>query len=103
MSSINGIHSFDSTGTYTEIIPQEKISYIIPEDIYTDETGKTHQAAERKVTIMFKKSSLWVIVTEVFDAEELNSQKQQQSGWQAILENFREYVESQPSDSIRTS
>jgi hypothetical protein len=36
---------------------------------------------------------------EAFEAEQTNSAEMQQSGWQAILNNFREYVEV----SVRTS
>lgn len=57
-------------------------------------TEKIHQLAERQVTVVFEKSSLGVIATELFDAKEVYSQKQQQSVWQAILENFRNYNES---------
>lgn len=33
-------------------------------------------------------------VTTTFDAEKMNPEKMQKDGWQAILNNFKKYVES---------
>jgi hypothetical protein len=32
---------------------------------------------------------------ETFETENINSVEQQRTGWQAILDNFKKYVESQ--------
>ena len=37
-----------------------------------------------------------VNVVVSFDAEQTHSVQQQRDGWQAILENFRQYVEALP-------
>lgn len=50
--------------------------------------------AGRKVIVTFEQQANDVLVTEVFDAEEIHSTEQQIQGWQAILENFRLHVES---------
>lgn len=71
---------FDFEGTYDEIIDKKLISYII--------------ADGRKVDIEFLQKGIKVNVKETFDAEGTNADEQQRAGWQAILENFRKYVES---------
>jgi hypothetical protein len=35
-----------------------------------------------------------VKIVESFEAEGTNSDEQQRAGWQAILDNFKKYVES---------
>ncbi len=69
------------------MIPHKKIVYTMGEmkEYFLD--------AGRKVTITFEKLSDRVFVTETFDAEEVHSHEMQIAGWQAILENFKKYVE----------
>lgn len=83
----DGSFSFDLTGKYDEVIPHKKIVYTMGEmkEYFLD--------AGRKVTITFEKLSDRVFVTETFDAEEVHSHEMQIAGWQAILENFKKYVE----------
>jgi hypothetical protein len=52
------------------------------------------QDSGRKVIITFEQKEDEVLVTETFDAEEINSHEMQIAGWQAILENFREFCEN---------
>jgi hypothetical protein len=48
----------------------------------------------RKVSITFSsKGNTTDVVTE-FDPESVNSIEMQQSGWQAILDNFKKYTET---------
>ncbi|MBP7992124.1 MAG: SRPBCC family protein [Candidatus Magasanikbacteria bacterium] len=72
--------SFDFNGVYTNIIEHELIEYTI-------EGG-------RKVSITFKTTPEGVQVTETFDPENENSEEMQRAGWQAILNNFKKYVEA---------
>lgn len=48
----------------------------------------------RKVTTTFEADSGATNVTTVFDAESMNPVEMQQAGWQAILNNFKKYVEA---------
>lgn len=71
---------FDFTGTYSEIIENHSIAYTM-----TD--GRT-------VSIEFTPLENGVVLSETtFDAEGTNSDEMQRAGWQAILNNFKTYVE----------
>ena len=49
---------------------------------------------ERYVKVSFEKAENGIKVTEDFEPETENSHELQQQGWQAILENFKKYVDS---------
>jgi uncharacterized protein YndB with AHSA1/START domain len=80
MEAKNGSVGFDFTGTYDKIIDQKLITYKI-------EDGRT-------VEIQFEQKAYEVNVKETFEAEGTNSDEMQRDGWQAILGNFKRYVES---------
>jgi len=80
MESKDGKTGFDFTGTYDTIIDKELISYKMSDG--------------RKVDIRFSQSGNEVIVSETFDPEGTNTAERQRAGWQAILANFKKYVES---------
>ena len=80
MASKDGSMSFDFGGTYNEVIPMKKIVYTLDDD--------------RKVTINFENSNNQVEITEIFEAENQNPKEIQQQGWQAILDSFKKYVDS---------
>lgn len=80
MESKDGKHAFDFNGTYTLIEPNKKLNY-------TMEDG-------RKVEVYFEDKGNHVLLREVFEAENMNSLEMQKNGWQAILDNFKKYVES---------
>jgi len=82
MASKNGEYSFDFGGTYTEVIPLEKISYTIDGD-------------GRKVSVLFYDFDNKTLVTEIFEPESENSIELQRGGWQSILTNFKKYIEKQ--------
>jgi hypothetical protein len=44
--------------------------------------------------VTFEEEGDKIRVTEVFDAENENPIEMQQAGWQAILDNFRDYTEA---------
>jgi len=79
MAAKDGSSSFDFTGTYSKVQPMEVIEYDMSDG--------------RHVTIQFTPLPDGVKVTETFDPETENSEELQRSGWQAILDNFKKYVE----------
>lgn len=82
MAAKNGSARFDFTGTYTAVTEHAHIEY--------DMDGED----KRHVIIEFTQTPEGVKLTETFDPEHENSEELQRSGWQAILINFKKYVES---------
>ena len=80
MEAKDGSMGFDYTGTYEKI----ELHHLIEKKL---EDG-------RAVSITFKEVGETVEVTEVLEIEDENSAEMQQQGWQAILGNFKKYVES---------
>lgn len=80
MAAKDGSFSFDFIATYTKVSPMSQIDYTI-------EDG-------RKVSVLFEQKGDKVIITESFEAEDINSRDMQYEGWKAIMENFRKYVEA---------
>jgi uncharacterized protein YndB with AHSA1/START domain len=80
MASKDGTMSFDFEGEYTLVEQNEAIEYVM--------------ADGRKVEISFAATPSGVAVIESFDPETENSEEMQRGGWQAILNNFKKYVES---------
>ena len=81
MEAKDGSVGFDFRGIYDQIVEHKLISYKM-------EDG-------RNVDIEFIQKENEVVVTETFDAEGTHSDEQQRAGWQAILENFKKYVEAE--------
>ena len=81
MESKDGELGFDFEGTYYNILEEELIAY--------------KMADGRSVSIEFLQDEDFTIVTETFEPEDQNSKDLQKNGWQAILDNFKTYVESQ--------
>ena len=71
---------FDLEGEYTEIEENEIINYTMNDG--------------RKVRITFSNEEGKTLVSIMFDAETENSIEMQKEGWQAILNNFKRYIES---------
>ncbi|MCP2045126.1 SRPBCC family protein [Pontibacter sp. HSC-36F09] len=80
MEAREGSTGFDFNGTYTDVQQHERIAYTL-------EDG-------RKVEIKFEPNGDETRVTETFDADPSHSVEMQQAGWQAILDNFKKYVEA---------
>ncbi len=81
MRAKDGSASFDFTGTYTHVIPNKKIEY------QTDDG--------RAVSVTFEQAGGdGVKIIEEFEMENINSEEMQRGGWQAILNNFKKYVEA---------
>ena len=79
MEAKDGSFGFDFEAIYDEVIDQQKIAYTI--------------ADGRKVTVHFEDRDGKTNITTIFDAENENPVEIQRSGWQAILDNFKKYVE----------
>ena len=83
MEAKDGSFGFDFDGIYDEVTPNERIVYTI--------------ADGRKVSIAFTSNSNTTTVAEDFEAEGTHSDELQRTGWQAIVDNFKRYVESKAS------
>ena len=79
MASKDGSMSFDFIGKFSKIIDYRQLNYLLGDD--------------RIVEITFEEKDGVCLITEKFEAEKVNSEDLQRSGWQAILENFKKYVE----------
>ena len=80
MEAKDGSFGFDFNGSYDVVNLHEHIAYTI--------------ADSRKVTITFSGSGNTTKITETFEAENTNPLDMQRGGWQAILDNFKKYVEN---------
>jgi len=80
MEAKDGSFGFDFGGTYDEVIPHEKICYTMDDG--------------RKTDISFITDGTETKVIEIFEAEDTNPIEMQQGGWQAILDNFKKYTET---------
>jgi uncharacterized protein YndB with AHSA1/START domain len=80
MEAKNGSVGFDFGGVYNKVLFHHEIDYTIGDG--------------RKVKIVFSSVNHRTDVVETFEAESVNSIEMQRSGWQAILDNFKKYAES---------
>ena len=80
MEAKDGSFGFDFSGMYNELKMHELIAYTIGDG--------------RKVKITFSSSGNETKVVEIFEIESINPIEMQRGGWQAILDNFKKYVES---------
>jgi uncharacterized protein YndB with AHSA1/START domain len=79
MEAKDGSFGFDFAGTYTKIVTNERIEYAF---------------GDRTAQIEFNQNANGVTVRITFDGETTHSVEQQQSGWQAIVENFARHAEA---------
>jgi uncharacterized protein YndB with AHSA1/START domain len=79
MEAKDGSAGFDFEGTYDEVETNKCIAFSMSDG--------------RKVTINFEGVSKGTRVTITFEAEKTNTIEMQRQGWQAILNNFKRYVE----------
>ncbi len=87
MEAKDGSVGFDFTGIYTDVVEHKVIEY--------DMDKATTEDMHRHVKIEFIETPAGVQIIETFDPENENSLEMQRAGWQAILENFKRYVETQ--------
>ena len=81
MEAKDGSFGFDFGGIYDEVKENEEIQYTMGDG--------------RRVHVLFKENGNETLIEETFDAESTNSIELQRNGWQAILNNFKKYAESQ--------
>ncbi len=80
MEAKDGSFGFDFLGVYDEVKINELITYTLDDD--------------RKVVITFTALENETELVETFDAETENPIEMQRDGWQAILNNFKNYTEA---------
>jgi uncharacterized protein YndB with AHSA1/START domain len=80
MEAKDGSFGFDFAGTYTQIIEHQLIEYMF---------------GNRTASVEFLPNAHSVLVRVSFDPETEHPIEQQQQGWQAILNRFAHYAESQ--------
>jgi len=80
MAAKDGSVSFDFGGVYTNVQPNKVIEYVMDDG--------------RKAKITFAANGNETKLTESFEAESVNPVEMQRGGWQAILDNFKKYTET---------
>ncbi|MFN9502112.1 MAG: SRPBCC family protein [Chryseotalea sp.] len=80
MEAKDGSFGFDFEYVYNTVIHQQELRYTITDG--------------RKATTIFSGNGNTTTVTTTFEAENQNPVELQQQGWQAILNNFKKYTES---------
>lgn len=80
MEAKDGSFGFDFGGVYDAVETHQFISYTMSDG--------------RRAEITFTDNGDSSSIVESFEAESENSLELQQSGWQAILDNFKKYTES---------
>lgn len=80
MEAKDGSFGFDFEGVYTELKPFKRIAYTMSDG--------------RKVEMDFESDQQHTRLYIRFEPETENPVDMQRDGWQAILDNFKKYVES---------
>jgi uncharacterized protein YndB with AHSA1/START domain len=80
MEAKDGSFGFDFEAIYDEVIPGERFTYTMPDG--------------RQATVAFSKNGPQTEVAVTFDPENENPAEMQKAGWQAILDNFKRYAET---------
>ncbi len=78
MDARDGSFGFDFAGTFVEFVPPTRLRYSLGE--------------EREVVVLFTEQGAATVVSQTFTPEPTHSLEQQQSGWQAILDNYKAHV-----------
>ena len=80
MEAKDGSSGFDFGGVYDKVTENDFIKYTIGDG--------------RKVEITFSGEGNETTIVESFETENTHSIEMQRSGWQAILDNFKKYAET---------
>lgn len=80
MEAKDGSFGFDFEATYDTVVELKELTYTMTDG--------------RKSTTVFEDRGNETAITTTFDAESENPVEMQQQGWQAILDNFKKYAES---------
>ncbi|MFD2600345.1 SRPBCC domain-containing protein [Sphingobacterium corticis] len=81
MEAKDGEMGFDFEAVYTDVSAPNHVAYTI--------------ADGRQVNTHFSETEEGILVTTIFEPENINDPEFQRAGWQAILNNFKNYVELQ--------
>ncbi len=79
MEAKDGSFGFEFEAIYTEVVHERKLSYQMLDGRYADITFNSFENTTE--------------VTIVFDPENIHPVEFQKAGWQAILNNFKLYIE----------
>ena len=82
MEAKDGSVGFDFAGTYTKVVPHERIE---------------SELGNRALIVEFIDNGSSVTVRETFDADAAHPLEFQRAGWQAILDRFARYAETKVS------
>jgi uncharacterized protein YndB with AHSA1/START domain len=85
MEAKDGSFGFDFWGIYNKVVPLQSLEITLGD--------------ERKMSVTFSSVNGQTEVVETFDAEDQNPIELQREGWQAILNNFKKYVETKSIES----
>lgn len=80
MEARDGSMGFDFEATYDEVVENKKIAYTMTDG--------------RQAVTTFEDIGGKTKITTTFDAESQNPIEMQKDGWQAIIDNFKNYVEN---------
>ena len=80
MEARDGSFGFDFEAIYTDVAMWDSFTYVMPDG--------------REVNVHFDEGGGKTVVTVIFDAETQNPIEMQKGGWQAILNNFKTYAET---------
>lgn len=87
MAAKDKSEKFDFTGVYTNVKNHRLIEYDMDDGRYAKVEFEELPAGRRGFT------EEGVRITETFEPEKINPEDVQRSGWQAMLDNFKKYVE----------
>jgi uncharacterized protein YndB with AHSA1/START domain len=80
MEAKDGSFGFDFEGIYDDVVLGKKLAFSMSD-------GRT-------VVVSFEEKNSKTEVTVIFDAETENAPEMQRQGWQAILDNYKHYTET---------
>ena len=80
MEAKDGSFGFDFGGVYDDVVNNQHIAYTMGDG--------------RKVDVQFSTIGNATRIVETFEPESENPIEMQRGGWQAIMDNFKKYVES---------
>ena len=81
MEAKDGSFGFDYTGTFNEVVPNQKLSYTLDDG--------------RKVEVLFNAvDNSTTEIVETFEPEKSHPIEMQREGWNNILHNFEKYAEN---------
>ena len=80
MEAKDGSDGFDFTGVYDAVVLHKKIAYTMDDG--------------REVEVVFEELGNSTAITTIFETEKQNTLEMQRSGWQSVLDSFKNYTEA---------